>query len=120
MKHQVKGRKFSRTRKQRKALIRSILTSLILHGKIKTTEAKAKEIKPLFEKIVSQTKKNLTKKDNNLNVIRELKKKISPAATEKMIKEIIPQAKGVGGYARIVKLHRRKSDGARMAIIEIL
>lgn len=121
MKHKVKGRKLSRTRKQRKALARSVLASLILHGKIKTTEAKAREIRPLAEKIISKTKKGIKMNDKGVFISRELGKILPEAAVKKIISDIAPKFESrTSGYTRIIKISQRKSDGARMAVIEFV
>ncbi len=115
MKKLKKGRKLSRKRDQRNALKRSLLRSLFLNGKIKTTEAKAKEIRPLAEKMITKAKKS------DLNSRRYLKKYFSKDLVSKIIKEIAPKYKDrKGGYTRILKLGPRKSDGAKMAFIELV
>ncbi len=115
MKKLKKGRKLSREKDQRNALKRSLLRSLFLNGKIKTTEAKAKEIRPLAEKIITKAKKQ------DLNSTRHLTKYFSKDLSSKIIKEIAPKYKDrKGGYARILKMGPRKSDGAKMAFIELI
>ncbi len=115
MRKRKKGRKLSRKRDQRKALLRSLANSLFLKEKIKTTEAKAKEIRPFLEKIITRAKKN------NLASRRLLLQKFSPKVVKKIIEEIASKYKERGGgYTRIIKIGPRKSDGAKMAIIELL
>jgi len=115
MRKRKKGRKFSRKRNQRKALLKGLATSLFLNEKIRTTEAKAKEIQGFAEKFITKAKKN------NLHSRRLLLKLFSPRVVKKLIEEIAPQYKErKGGYTRVVKLGPRKSDGARMAIIELV
>ena len=119
MKHKVKGRKLGRVRKQRIALFRMLAGSLILNGKVKTTEAKAKEIKPLIDKLFSKAIK--AKKDENTKVavIRDLKKHIPAKAVQKLINELVEKAgKRKSGFTRVTKLAPRKSDSAKMALIE--
>jgi len=115
MKKKKIGRKFSRKTDQRKALIRSLLSSLFLRGKIKTTEAKAKEISRFADNFINKSK------NNDLATIRNLARYFSRGITKKLVQEIGPGFKErKGGYTRVVKTGQRKSDGARMAIIEIV
>jgi large subunit ribosomal protein L17 len=109
------GRKFSRKRDRRKALIRSLLNSFFEKEKIKTTEAKAKEIKRMAEKFITKAK------INNLAARRFLAKYFSERVSKKLLQELGPRYKErKGGYTRVVKLGQRKSDGAKMAIIELI
>jgi large subunit ribosomal protein L17 len=115
MRKRKKGRKLSRKRSQRKALLISLASELFLKKKIKTTEAKAKEAAPFIEKQISQAKKG------NLHARRLLVRFFSAKLTKKIIEEIAPKYKErKGGYTRIIKLGPRKSNGARMAIIELV
>ena len=115
MKKRKKGRKFSRKTKQRRALLRSLARELFLKEKIKTTEAKAKELSSFAEKQITKAKKA------NLAARRLLAKNFSPEIVKKIVEEIAPRYKErKGGYTRIIKLGPRKSDGARMAIIELV
>ena len=115
MRKQKKGRKLSRKSGQRKALVKALISALILHEKIKTTEAKAKEISGITEKFITQSKKG------NLASRRSLASFFSPRITKKIIDELSPRYKDRhGGYTRIIKLGARKSDGAKMAIIELV
>lgn len=115
MKHRSKGRKLGRKKDQRKALRKSLMDGLIEHGKIKTTEAKAKEIRPKIEKLV--TKARLGTLANR----RLLSEKLSSGATKKMMDEIGPKYKDCkGGYTRITKIGARKGDAAPMATIEFV
>jgi len=115
MRKRKQGKKFSRKRDQRKAFLRALSNALILREKIKTTEARAKAIKPLVEKFVTRAKKN------DLASRRLLMKFLSPKTVKKLCEEIAPRYKDrKGGYTRVVKLDPRKSDGAKMAIIELI
>lgn len=110
-----KTRKLGRKRDQRKALIKGLASNLILHGKIKTTEAKAKEARPLIERMISKSQ------SKNFNSFRYAAKFISKVAVKKLVNEIGPKyAERKGGYTRIIKLGRRNSDSAKMAIIELV
>ncbi|MBI2042077.1 MAG: 50S ribosomal protein L17 [Candidatus Nealsonbacteria bacterium] len=115
MRKQKKGRKLSRETDQRKALIKALISALFLHEKIKTTEAKAKEISGISEKFITKAKKG------DILSRRLLARFFSPQLIKKLIDEIGPRYKErSGGYTRVIKLGPRKSDGARMAIIELV
>jgi len=115
MKKQKKGRKLSLKRDQRKALLKSLTTALILKEKIKTTEAKAKELSKLIEKLITKAKKG------DLASIKLLNNFLAPQIVKKLITKIASEYKErKGGYTRIIKLEPRKSDAAKMAIIELV
>jgi large subunit ribosomal protein L17 len=115
MRKRKKGRKLSRKRDQRKALLRSLARELFLKEKIKTTEAKAKEVSGFAEKQITRAKKG------NLFSRKLLARRFSPKVVKKLVDEIAPKYKErKGGYTRVVKLGPRKSDGAKMAIIELV
>ncbi len=114
-KRNKKGRILSRPKSQREALLKSLATNLFLQEKIKTTEAKAKELRVVAEKLITKAKKN-TLSNNRLLV-----KVLAPHVVKKLVGEIAPNYKSsAGGYTRIIKLGPRKSDGAKMAIIELV
>src|SRR3989344_2881163 len=111
-------RKFGRVRKVRNALVNSLALNLIVREKIKTTEPKAKELRPFIEKLVTQAKEN---KGKNAATRRLVISKLSNRDREvkKLFEVIAPKyVDRAGGYTRIIKLGARKSDGAKMAIIE--
>lgn len=115
MKHLKKNRKFSRRRDQRAALLNSLARNFFSKGRMRTTQAKAKEIKPIVEKILTKAKKG------DLAARRSLLRYFSPALSKKIIEEITPIYQSrQGGYCRIIRLNQRKSDGAQMAIIELV
>jgi large subunit ribosomal protein L17 len=115
MKNKIVGRKFGRKINVRRALLRSLIVNLVRDGKIKTTEAKAKEIRPRIEKMISRARVD------NLANKRMLIAKIGESATKKMFEEIAPKYKNrKGGYTRIAKLPARKGDAAKVAIIEFV
>lgn len=117
MKHQKSGRKFGRVRKQRKALINMLLSNLILREKMKTTEAKAKETKKLIDKIINKAKK--ANGSQRVAVLRDLRKSVCAPAVKKLSGDFINKfSERNSGYTRIIKLGRRNSDGAEIAIIE--
>jgi len=115
MRKRNKGRILSRSKNQREALLRSLANSLFLHGKIKTTEAKAKELRVVIEKCITKAKDS-TVKDRRL-----LAQVLAQKVVKKIVDETAPQyITRKGGYTRIIKLGPRKSDGARMVIIELV
>ncbi|HNU95442.1 MAG TPA: 50S ribosomal protein L17 [Candidatus Paceibacterota bacterium] len=117
MRHHNNVRKFGRNKNQRNALMKGLMLSLIAHGKIETTEAKAKELRPMIEKLI--TKANVGTLASNRLVISRLYNLKSEA--NKLINEIAPKYKGRnGGYTRITKLPRRTGDASKMAIIEFI
>ena len=115
MRKRNKGRILSRPKSQRKALLKTLTTSLFLHGKIKTTEAKAKELRSVAEKFITRAKVN------SVPSRRELAKSLSPKILKKLVDDIAPSYNlRQGGYTRITKLGPRQSDGAKMVIIELV
>lgn len=115
MRHRKKKRKFHRKRDQRKALLKSLSRELFLHGRITTTEAKAKELRSFCERFVERAK------EKNLTNVRYLRRFFSKDVLKKLFEEIGPKYKErKGGYTRIIKIGQRKSDGAKMAIIELV
>ena len=115
MKKRKKWKKFGRVKEQRKALFRSLASSLVLHKKIKTTEAKAKELKRIIEPLITKAKAG------DLSKRRLVRRYLSDSITQKLFNEIAPSYKErSGGYTRIIKLAPRESDGAKMAIIELV
>ncbi len=117
MRHLVKGKKLGRIKKQRVALYRSLLTSLILHERIETTLPKARVIRPQIERMVNTAKKN------NLTAKRSLMSDLfnKQIVVKKLISVIAPKYEGrIGGYVRIIKTGIRPGDAAEKAIIEFV
>lgn len=115
MRHIKKNRKFGRVKKQRKALLKHLTRALILNEKIKTTEAKAKSLRPLIEKLITKSK------NKNLSNLRYLNSRLPHMAAKKLFDVIGEKYKEKnGGYTRIIKLPPRSSDGAKMALIEFV
>ena len=115
MKNLKKGRTLSRTSVQRRALLRSMTVSLLLKKRITTTLAKAKELRPYAEKIITKGK------DGDINNLRLVKKELPKEAVKELFKVIGLKVKNRnGGYTRIYKLSPRKSDAAKMAMIELV
>jgi large subunit ribosomal protein L17 len=115
MKHHKSIRKFGRETGQRNALLKSLAYSLVLKRKITTTEAKAKELRPFIEKLVTKSKLG------TLASRRIVASRIGEEAEGVLSKEIAPQFKDrKGGYTRIIKLPRRSGDASKMAHIEFV
>ncbi len=115
MRHSNANRKFGRVRKVRNALVKSLARSLVLHGKILTTEAKAKEIRSYVEKMVTQGR------TGTVATRRLIIAKIGEDGATKLMSDLAPKyADRAGGYTRITKLPRRLSDGAAQAVIEFV
>lgn len=116
MRHRKAGRKFGRNTNQRKALFRGLAASLILNERITTTEAKAKNIRPIVEKLVSMSRED---SDNARRIV--MSRVGSEAATRKLFEIIGPRFEDQnGGYTRIYKIGRRRGDAAPMALIEFV
>ena len=115
MRHRKKGRQLSRTASHRTATLRNMATSLIQHERIQTTEARARELRPFVEKLIT-----LGGKDDVHSRRRARRHIADRAALQKLFDEVGPRFRErPGGYTRIVKLGARKGDGAEMAIIEL-
>lgn len=116
MRHHNANRKFGRERGQRVALLRSLASSLVLHGKIQTNTIKAKELRPFVEKLVTKAK------DPTLANRRLLQANVgNVSVVSHLIKEVAPKyAKRAGGYTRILKLGTKRKDGSTQAIIEFV
>ena len=108
-------RKFGREKNQRVALMKSLVFALTRDGKIKTTEAKAKELRPFVEKLIT-----LGKRESAASR-RLLESRVGKIAAKKIATDLSPKYKErAGGYTRITKMVRRASDGAPQAIIEFV
>src|SRR3972149_3015043 len=115
MRHHNANRKFGRTRNQRRTLLKSLALNLIIKGKIKTTEAKAKELRPFIEKIVT-TAKGDTLARRRLITAKLLNRK---REVKKLFDEIAPKYKSrSGGYTKIVKMPRRAGDARVRVVME--
>jgi len=116
MRHQVAGRKLSRSTSHRRALYRNLVTDLLKHEKIITTEAKAKEVRGLAEKMITLGK------TGGLHPYRQaLSFIIDNKVATKVFTELAPRyTSRAGGYTRIVKLGPRLGDGAPMVQLELV
>jgi len=118
MRHRHKGRKLNRTSSHRKALLRNMVTALLDLEQIETTDAKAKELRSLTERMVTLGKRgedDLSARRQALRVIRSKK------VVAKLFSELGPRyADRPGGYTRIVKVENRRGDGAHLSIIAMV
>ena len=116
MRHRKSGAKLNRTSSHRKAMFRNMVTSLFKHSRITTTEAKAKELRKLADKMVTLAKRgDLHARRQAFAVIREkdVVHQLFNDATEKF-------GSRQGGYTRIIKLGLRSGDAAPMTMIELI
>ena len=116
MRHRNKGRQLSRTSTHRTAVLRNLATSLFRHERIETTTAKAKELRPYAERLITLARKGdvhsrrlAGRKIQDRDVLGKLFDDIAPRYTERP-----------GGYTRILKLGNRKGDAAEMSLIELV
>ena len=116
MRHGIHRRKLGRTTAHRKALFRNQLASLIQSEQIRTTLEKAKELRPVAEKMITQGKRD------SIAARRKVREMVpNRTHVKKLFDEIAPRfADRAGGYTRITKLGPRKGDGAEMAILELV
>jgi len=110
----VFGRKLKRDSNERNALFKSLLTELVMHERIQSTEEKIKAIKADADKLVTKAKY-----EDRLHAYTLLQPLVSSDAVNKLLNEIAPRfADRQGGYTRVIKINRRFNDNARMAMIE--
>jgi len=130
MRHAVKGRKLGRTDTHRKALLANLATSLFEHKRIRTTESKAKELRPYAEKLITRAVHALANEQQNIVPAGEkdvhnrriVGRVIRNKAVLQELFDTIAPAIGTrpGGYLRITKLELRRGDNAREAVIELV
>ena len=116
MRHKVRGRKFGRERDHRRLLMKNLVTSLVEHGRINTTQTKAKELRGLAERLITYGKKDTIHH-------RRLAYKVlqNRDLVKKVFDELAPRYLSTeGGYTRVLKNGYRKGDCAPMAIIEFV
>ena len=115
MRHSQKAKQLGRERNVRNALLKTMAVSLVRDMKIKTTETKAKVLKPIVEKLITKAKVG------DMAAKRFISAKVGPATAKKLVDVIAPMFKDRnGGYLRITKLADRKNDGAKIAQIEFV
>ena len=116
MRHQIAGRKLGRTTSHRKAMLRNLVTSLLEHERVKTTDAKAKELRPLAEKMIGLGKRG------DLHARRQVLAVVRKADVVRKLFDTLSLRYQVrnGGYVRIVKIGYRPGDGAPVSIVELV
>lgn len=116
MRHRKKGRKLSRTASHKKATMRNMATALFRHERIETTTAKAKELRPYAERLITLARRG------DVHARRQAASKIQDREVlGKLFDEIAPRyADRPGGYTRVLKLGSRKGDAAEMSLIELV
>ena len=119
MRHQKKGRKLNRTASHRKALFSNLAASLVIHKKIRTTEAKGKELRTYVERLVTYAKYG------DVHGRRLIQKKISGKRGKEIANILIHEIAPVytdrqGGYTRLIKLNNRKNDNAPVSLVEFV
>jgi large subunit ribosomal protein L17 len=131
MRHLKSGRKLKRTWSHRKALLANLASSLIQHKRIETTEAKAKELRPYVEKLITRAKRALINEkngtlENNQTVDVQSRREVARLITNKaIVQELFDSIAPVvearnGGYTRIIKTGVRQGDAGRKAMIELV
>jgi len=124
--HRRKGRKLKRTASHRKAVLSNLSVSLIKNKKLRTTLAKAKELRTFFESLVTKSRKAYSLKDSrkeySVHLRREVNKFLKDReAVTTLFDEIAPKViERHGGYTRVLKMGRRLGDAAEIAIIELV
>jgi large subunit ribosomal protein L17 len=122
MRHRVKKAKFGRQNDHMRALLRNLVTSVILYEKVRTTKAKAKAVQPRVEKLISLARKVQTGKKSEREAIRLLQGELyDEKASRKLLQEIAGRyADRDSGFTRVINLENRPGDNAEMAQIELV
>jgi len=115
MRHRKKGKILDRKKQPRELMLRNLASSLIIYEKVKTTEAKAKAVKPLVEKVISLSKRgDLSAKRNVMKILPQ------HLAVKKLFEVLSLRYKDKrGGYTRIIKLGKRQGDNADIVLISL-
>ena len=116
MRHQKKKKVLGRLKQPREMMLRNLAASIIIYEKVKTTEAKAKTVRSLAEKLITISKQN------NLTARRKLLQLVPQKLAVKKLMEVINQRykDRSSGYTRIIRLKKRTGDGAQMVQIELV
>ncbi len=121
MRHRVAGRRLKRSSSHRRALFRNLITELFRHGRIKTTQAKARAVRADAEKLITLAKRSLEKENDVHERRRVLRTITDKKVVQELFETIAPEYKDrPGGYTRIIKLGPRQGDAAPMAILELV
>ncbi len=119
----MKNRKLGRDSAHRKALLRNLATSLIVHGRIETTEKKAMELRSVVEKLITLAKRGdlHARREAAKVVFNVVDEKTGQTALQKLFEEVGPKyADRNGGYTRVIKTEMRRGDASPMAVIELV
>lgn len=116
MRHRVAGRKFDRSVGHRKMMYRTLVTDLLKHGYVKTTAAKAREVRPMAEKMITLGK------SGSLHARRQASAFITQDSVVRVVFDDLADRYEArpGGYTRITKLGPRKGDASEMALLELV
>ncbi|MCX7704805.1 MAG: 50S ribosomal protein L17 [bacterium] len=115
MRHKKKIRRLGRNKSHRKSLLRNLTISFLQNKKLKTTEAKAKQLRSIVEKLITTGKKQ------DIASIRKINSYLNQPGSTKIVLDISQKMRDrKGGYTRIIKVDRRRGDASRMAIIQIV
>ncbi|MFC1632971.1 50S ribosomal protein L17 [Patescibacteria group bacterium] len=115
MRHRKKGKILGRTSQKRRAMMRNLTASVFMYGSVKTTEAKAKTVQPIVEKLITIGKKGDQAAQRRVNAY------LKEPAAQKALFDAVPRYKERnGGYTRIVRVGKRVHDGATMARIALI
>ena len=119
MRHQKRGRKFNKTTSHRKAMMSNLASALIIHKRIRTTDAKGKDLRGFIERLVTYAKQD------DVHARRLIQRRIKGKRTKQianiLIHDIAPTYKDRnGGYTRLIKLNNRKNDNAPVSMIEFI
>jgi large subunit ribosomal protein L17 len=122
MRHRIAGRILSRDAGHRKALFRNLIRELYIHGRIITTEAKARAIRADAEKLITKAKHGLADGGARVHAQRQVVAYLNDkTVSKKVFDEIAPRfVERNGGYTRMIKIGKRHGDAAEMAIIELV
>ena len=119
MRHGKRGRKLNRTASHRKSLMSNLAASLVTHKRIKTTDAKAKELRGFVERLVTYAKRGDV--HGRRLIMKKIKGQLAKDIANTLIHEIAPTYEDRnGGYTRIIKLSNRKNDNASVSLIEFV
>lgn len=112
----AKGRKLGRDTGERRALFRDLVGALILHDRIETTDARAKETKKIADSVIA------TALANDIHARRQVRRFLTdPQVLKRLFSDVVPRYQaGRGGYTRVLKTRTRRGDAARMALVELV
>ena len=122
MRHRVAGKRLNRSAGHRTALRKNLVKQLFLYGRIRTTKAKARAIRPAAERLITLAKRGLADEEYSVHARRLATARLSDKrATKRLFEEVAPQYRErPGGYTRMLKLGPRQGDGAEMVVLELV